>query len=306
MQRWVDFTEFEDLDHLFTQFTRDGNLLATYALTSNGLAITGGFTFGYIPSVILWTGLGSFEGDIDVCIGVSYPGTGGTSYKGGPLVHAESGPGLWGSNESSGRGYLATHSTTSNQGRQLWRITAGATTTLQTQNVSYTTNQRQFIYIQRIGTTIRAKFWDHRQVMPSSWSLSVTDENHNSGYVGIHTGHENMTSTWTWLSVGTDGDPALIPPGQAKQTFGVWSEPEGDGILLATGMWEDNTPQEDILLRYHPDLEEGEIEVYLRASADFGKTWTDDTPFTIKVDSSEPGIIGTIQVEPEVVTPGGD
>lgn len=82
--------------------------------------------------------------------------------------------------------------------------------------------QSTFLRLRAIGTAISYKAWRSTDDEPSDWLGSLTNSAHSSGDISLYLGGNGMSMTHSFVSVGTDGDPApLSYPGGNRIVSGT-------------------------------------------------------------------------------------
>lgn len=150
-----------------------------------------------------------------------------------------------GGSGASEDGYYARLRSGPANGLVLGKYTAGVSTALAQEGSSYAADTWHWIRLQASGTTIRAKRWLLGAAEPASWTLSVTDADHASGWVGIHNFDSGGRKDFASLRIGTGGDSAPSGPvtpcpprlkAAAATGLEAWSHAE-PGMITAHGVY---------------------------------------------------------------------
>lgn len=73
-----------------------------------------------------------------------------------------------------------------------------------------------WVRLQKNSTNVRMRIWEDGDAEPGTWT-TFTDTTLSGGYVGLYSRNGGQSSTWSYFSVGTGGDPAPSPSTGAAQ-----------------------------------------------------------------------------------------
>lgn len=209
-QFWTDFSEYTDGVQPSDWTERRDTTIGTAVVTATGaphaakaLKITK--TANSNDYAISWNAVGTPTGDVELLWRAYFTSTGTTA--GGAdqgVIHGSGGAGTY-------NGYAAqTNGTGGSTVTHVSRYTNGSQNILDTpaSNVATAVNAWRWCRAQRVGTTIRARWWAEGATEPGTWPVSATDATYSTGWVGLCVVHNAFTGWFSQFSVGTGGDPA--------------------------------------------------------------------------------------------------
>jgi hypothetical protein len=94
------------------------------------------------------------------------------------------------------------------------RYVDGTFTQMATHSLGYPVEADTWYHVvlRREGTTLSAKLWPYGADEPDEWLVSVTDDNHAAGRVGVSHLTSGAVNEWAWFAVGVAGDEAPRAP----------------------------------------------------------------------------------------------